>query len=211
MTARSQEVVVVLGFPLIFHNQASNPFSLILNSTVFLDLFRPFEEISGMLLSTRRALVLLSLALGVGLFSCTDDPPPVEPVQPDVSSEPAAPPDSPAPAPAVGGEAVYFAFDDYTLSTEAQQRLQSMGDRLKASQGAVVQIEGHCDERGSIEYNLALGERRAQSVKTYLSQLGVDGSRLSTISYGEEKPAVEGHDESAWAKNRRAEFTVTGE
>jgi peptidoglycan-associated lipoprotein len=80
---------------------------------------------------------------------------------------------------------------------------------MKSTQGAVVQVEGHCDERGSIEYNLALGERRAQSVKNYLTQLGIEASRLSTISYGEEKPAVDGHDEAAWEKNRRAEFTLS--
>jgi peptidoglycan-associated lipoprotein len=84
-----------------------------------------------------------------------------------------------------------------------------MAEAMKASKSAAIQIEGHCDERGTVEYNLALGERRAQSVKNFLSQLGVDGARLSTISYGEEKPVVQGHSEDAWAKNRRAEFVVT--
>ena len=72
-----------------------------------------------------------------------------------------------------------------------------------------MQVEGHTDERGSVEYNLALGQRRAQSAKNYLVQLGVDADSLPTMSYGEEKPAVEGHDESAWSKNRRDEFVVT--
>ena len=72
-----------------------------------------------------------------------------------------------------------------------------------------MQVEGHCDERGTVEYNLALGERRAQSVKSYLVNLGVTDARLSTISYGEEKPASEGHDEGAWVKNRRAAFVLT--
>jgi peptidoglycan-associated lipoprotein len=85
-----------------------------------------------------------------------------------------------------------------------------LAEGLKASKNAVVQIEGHCDERGTVEYNLALGERRAQSVKNFLSQLGVESSRLSTISYGEEKPVVQGHTEDAWLKNRRAEFVITG-
>ena len=80
---------------------------------------------------------------------------------------------------------------------------------MKSSKSAVIQIEGHCDERGTVEYNLALGERRAQSVKNFLTQLGVEGARLSTISYGEEKPVVQGHTEDAWAKNRRAEFVAT--
>jgi peptidoglycan-associated lipoprotein len=84
-----------------------------------------------------------------------------------------------------------------------------MAEGMKANKGAVIQIEGHCDERGTVEYNLALGERRAQSVKNFLTQLGVEAARLSTISYGEEKPVVQGHAEDAWVKNRRAEFVVT--
>jgi peptidoglycan-associated lipoprotein len=104
---------------------------------------------------------------------------------------------------------IYFGFDDYTLSPEAQSTLTAMAEALKANKSAVVQIEGHCDERGTVEYNLALGERRAQSVKNFMAQLGVEGARLSTISYGEEKPVVQGHTEEAWAKNRRAEFVVT--
>ena len=80
---------------------------------------------------------------------------------------------------------------------------------LKQNTGAVVQVEGHCDERGSIEYNLALGQRRAASVKRLPFQMGVDGNRVTTISYGEERPAVEGHNEDAWSKNRRAEFVLS--
>jgi len=79
---------------------------------------------------------------------------------------------------------------------------------MKKNPGAKVQIEGHCDERGTPEYNLALGQRRADSTKKYLVNLGIDGSRLSTISYGEEKPADPGHNEAAWAKNRRAVFDI---
>ncbi len=157
-----------------------------------------------LLKSMKRTLAIVTLLLGVASVSCTDDAPKAqEPVKADAAAEAA-----PAPS-AFSATAVYFGFDDYTLTGEAQSNLQGLGDHLKGNQGAVVQIEGHCDERGSIEYNLALGERRAQSVKNYLVQLGVDAARLSTISYGEEKPAAEGHDEAAWAKNRRAEFTVT--
>ena len=83
---------------------------------------------------------------------------------------------------------------------DAQDTLNRLADKMKGSDSVVVQIEGHCDERGSIEYNIALGERRAFSVKNHLVQLGIDGSRVTTISYGEEKPAVDGHDESAWGK-----------
>ena len=104
---------------------------------------------------------------------------------------------------------VYFAFDDYTLSAETQDQLAGLANYLKQNPGAVVQVEGHCDERGSIEYNLALGQRRASSVKDYLTQMGVEGERVTTISYGEERAAVDGHNEAAWSKNRRAEFVLS--
>jgi peptidoglycan-associated lipoprotein len=163
-----------------------------------------------MLLKSSHTLAALALALGLTVVGCTEDPKPAdEPVQPSTTAEPAPATPPPATTANFTPETVYFAFDDYTLNMDAQQRLQGMADHLKGDQGAVVQIEGHCDERGSIEYNLALGERRAQSVKNYLVQLGVDAGRLSTISYGEEKPATDGHDETAWSKNRRAEFTVS--
>lgn len=160
---------------------------------------------------TLKKLRLLLLALVLGFTACTDDEPEkvAEPVQPAAAPEPAPPP---APAPvAFNAETVYFGYDDYTLSSEAQNKLQGLAQHLGTNKAAVVQVEGHCDERGSIEYNLALGERRAQSVKNYLSQLGVEANRLSTISYGEEKPAVEGHDEAAWAKNRRAQFSISNQ
>lgn len=160
-----------------------------------------------MLLKSKRVLAVMALMLGFAGVGCTDDKPPVEePVKTDTATAPAA--ETPK-VDTFTAQTVYFAFDDYTLNSDAQGRLTGLADHLKQGQTTVVQIEGHCDERGSIEYNLALGERRAQSVKNYLSQLGVDAGRLSTISYGEEKPAVEGHDEAAWAKNRRAEFTLS--
>ena len=155
-----------------------------------------------------KSLAVVALAVGFVTVGCTDDEEAmVDPVEPSVAEEPAPAPD--APSDDFIPETIFFGFDDYTLNVEAEQKLQALGDHLKASQNAVVQVEGHCDERGSIEYNLALGERRAQSVKNYLTSLGVDPARLSTISYGEEKPSLEGHDESAWGQNRRAEFTLT--
>lgn len=166
-----------------------------------------------MLLKTKHTLAAVALFLCAGLVNvgCTDDEAPTEePVKTDTAAaEPPPAPPADTAATAFTPETVYFAFDDYTLNSEAQSKLQGLADHLKKSQGTLVQVEGHCDERGSIEYNLALGERRAQSVKNYLTQLGVEAGRLSTISYGEEKPAAEGHDEGAWAKNRRAEFTVS--
>ncbi len=162
-----------------------------------------------MLLKSKHMLAVATLLFGFATTACTDDEQKTEePVQPTASTEPAPAPEA-APAENFAPQTVFFAFDDYTLSSDAQSQLQGMADHLKKAQEAVVQVEGHCDERGSIEYNLALGERRAQSVKNYLTQLGIDAARLSTISYGEEKPAAEGHDEAAWQKNRRAEFTLT--
>jgi peptidoglycan-associated lipoprotein len=159
-----------------------------------------------------KKLRFLMLALVLGFTACSDDEEKVaEPVQPTAAAQPEpTPPPAPAPV-AFKAEAVFFSYDDYTLNSDTQQRLQGLAQHLSANKAAVVQVEGHCDERGSIEYNLALGERRAQSVKNYLGQLGVEANRLSTISYGEEKPAVEGHDEASWAKNRRAEFSISNQ
>ncbi len=103
---------------------------------------------------------------------------------------------------------VYFDFDQATLTEEAKAILRQNAVWLKNNPEAKVQIEGHCDERGTDEYNLALGDRRAQVVKNYLVSLGIAPTRLATISYGEEYPVDPGHDETAWAKNRRAEFNI---
>lgn len=103
-------------------------------------------------------------------------------------------------------EKVYFEFDDSSLTDEAREVLRSKVRWIRAHPDACIIIEGHCDERGTDEYNLALGSRRAESVKDFLVKAGIDASSLTTISYGEERPAVKGHDPEAWAKNRRAEF-----
>jgi peptidoglycan-associated lipoprotein len=105
-------------------------------------------------------------------------------------------------------ELVLFDYDSSVLMPTAQGRLQSKAAYLKASPNVKVIIEGHCDERGTPEYNLALGERRAEAAKAFLIDLGVSSSRLATISYGEERPFAMGHDESAWSQNRRAHFVV---
>jgi peptidoglycan-associated lipoprotein len=163
-----------------------------------------------MIFKTRKPLAALAMALSLGLIACSEDEKPAqEVVQPTTTEQPATPPETPAPSTAEVTQPIYFAFDDYSLSGDAQSQLNKLGDFLKGGTTTVVQVEGHCDERGSVEYNLALGQRRAQSAKNYLVQLGVDPSRVPTMSYGEEKPAVDGQDESAWAKNRRAEFVVT--
>ena len=103
---------------------------------------------------------------------------------------------------------IYFDFDKSDLRADAREGLQANAGYLKSNSGVAVTIEGNCDERGSNEYNLALGKRRAEAAYKYLVDLGIDGSRMTTVSYGEEKPAVEGHNELAWSKNRRDEFKV---
>jgi peptidoglycan-associated lipoprotein len=105
-------------------------------------------------------------------------------------------------------ENVYFDFDNATLDYQAQELLKQKAMWLRDNPDANVVIEGHCDERGTNAYNLALGERRAESAKTFLVNLGISGMRLTTISYGEEKPVDMGQNEEAWAKNRRAAFVL---
>ncbi|SJZ35495.1 peptidoglycan-associated lipoprotein [Trichlorobacter thiogenes] len=110
---------------------------------------------------------------------------------------------------AVALETVYFDFDKSDLRKDSRDVLSKNAEALlKQVADAKIQVAGHCDERGSDEYNLALGERRAKSVAKYLTTLGVKADRISTISYGKEKPAVQGSDEAAWSKNRRAEFVI---
>jgi peptidoglycan-associated lipoprotein len=104
---------------------------------------------------------------------------------------------------------VYFEFDSFTLDGSAKDALTANADYLKANPTVDVQIEGHCDERGGIQYNLALGERRAKSVKEFLVAMGVEKNRVSVVSYGKEKPAAFGHDEGAWSRNRRGNFVIT--
>lgn len=105
-----------------------------------------------------------------------------------------------------GMERIHFDFDQFTLSAEARQTLGQNAKYLNANEAVQVVIEGHCDDRGSDEYNLALGESRALAAKSYLVSLGISSKRLSVISYGEEKPLDASTGEAAWAQNRRAEF-----
>jgi peptidoglycan-associated lipoprotein len=103
---------------------------------------------------------------------------------------------------------IHFEFNKYRIISEAKPTLEAIAELLKDHPRWKVLIEGHCDERGTNEYNLALGENRALSTKRYLVSLGVAESRFQTISYGEERPVAFGHDEESWAMNRRAEFRV---
>ncbi len=102
---------------------------------------------------------------------------------------------------------VYFAFDSYSLSKDSVAKLEKNAEVIKGTAGVKVRIEGSCDERGTQEYNMALGQKRAQAVCDYLAKMGVPADRLVTVSFGEEKPADPGHDEAAWAKNRRCDFS----
>jgi len=103
---------------------------------------------------------------------------------------------------------VFFGYDKATLSEEAIKTLRLQVEWLKSNPEVKVQIQGHCDERGTREYNLALGEKRANVVKEYLVSRGIDADRIRTISYGKEKPAVFGSNEAAWAQNRRSETVI---
>jgi peptidoglycan-associated lipoprotein len=102
---------------------------------------------------------------------------------------------------------IYFDFDKYDIRSDQREAARADAEKIKTLSGNIV-LEGNCDERGSEEYNLALGERRAASVKRYLVDLGVPSSRLSTVSFGKMRPAVQGHDEAAWKWNRRVDFAA---
>jgi peptidoglycan-associated lipoprotein len=125
------------------------------------------------------------------------------PVEPIMDSQPAK-----TVQPPITLEQIRFAYDQATLSEQARNTLTANATILQLAPELKVSIEGHCDDRGSDEYNLSLGERRAQSVRTYLVSLGIAPQRLKTISYGEEKPLDTANNEMAWAKNRRAEFKL---
>jgi len=164
--------------------------------------------------------MILTFALALGLFlgcggskQVAQETAPAEQAPPEPQPEPAPPPPPPpepepaAPAPLVLSR-VHFDYDKYDLTPTARETLAQNAQGLQNHPAASVVVEGHCDERGTIEYNLALGDKRARAVKDYLASLGVNASQLSTISYGKERPVDPGHGEEAWAQNRRAEFVI---
>lgn len=108
-------------------------------------------------------------------------------------------------------ESIYFEYDKYNLRAEARAALDAKAAFLKKRAEITILIEGHCDERGTVEYNLALGERRAAAAKTYLVDLGISPYRIQTVTYGEEHPVDPGRTEKAWAKNRRCQFAVASD
>jgi peptidoglycan-associated lipoprotein len=148
-----------------------------------------------------------AMALLIGTLGCQttqEAPPPSDTGEWD--DGPTPPPTTRDTTPMSDVKTVYFDFDKSEIRPDARDTLKSNAAMIGKEEGGTVTIEGHCDERGSTEYNLALGERRANAVKRYLVDLGVPSSRLRTVSFGEDRPAVQGHDESAWRYNRRADF-----
>ncbi|MEZ5505451.1 MAG: peptidoglycan-associated lipoprotein Pal [Gammaproteobacteria bacterium] len=113
--------------------------------------------------------------------------------------------------PALQGRVVYFDFDKYDIRYDAEAILSAHAAYLSANPGARVRVEGHADERGTREYNMALGERRAKAAAAYLASKGASSSQIEVISYGEERPSALGHEESSWSQNRRAELQYTSE
>ena len=159
----------------------------------------------------RRAALLISvLALALAGCQTTTDEKDQQAETPPTGSEFGEGPATPAgPSSSITDlETVYFDYDTAALRSDARTALKSNATAIQGNSGwGTVTVEGHCDERGSEEYNLALGDRRAKAVKQYLVDLGVPSSRLRTVSFGEAKPAVQGHNESAWRYNRRSEFS----
>ena len=182
----------------------------------------------------KTALVVLALATVATLAACGKKTPPPPPPPPPAPVAPEAPPPAPPPPPrpevapvvdeyarikAMSAEdieksgllaEVYFDFDKADVRDADRAVLAKNADALKRFDFLRVTVEGHCDERGTVEYNLALGERRAKAAYDYLVSLGVPAERLKTVSYGKEVPACPQSTEDCWQKNRRAHFTVTG-
>ncbi len=150
---------------------------------------------------------------GPSVVSAPPTPPPTPPPTETQVMQPPAPRETTTTTPvqttASPLKDVFFEYDKALLTDEAKGALNEDVAWLKASPQARVTLEGHCDERGTSEYNLGLGDRRAKAAREYLVAAGVDGSRIRTISYGKERPFVLGHDESAWRWNRRAHFVTT--
>jgi peptidoglycan-associated lipoprotein len=179
----------------------------------------------------QRLVVVFAVLAAVTLSACRREAPP-PPAPPPVEEEPGPDLDSlrayedsvrrareaadaeraraaaVADARAILEQRVHFEFDESRITSDAERVLRQKVDVLRASPAVRLRLEGHADERGSVEYNLALGNRRAQSVADFLSQQGIQANRFETTSYGEERPLVNRSDEGAWAQNRRVEFII---
>jgi peptidoglycan-associated lipoprotein len=153
--------------------------------------------------------MIMSLAVLVSFAACAKKP------KPDESATPNAPAadenvmgDSDS-GKAMGLQTVHFPYDSFTLDSEAKSVLKSNAEILKEKTGLKIQIEGHCDQRGGIQYNIALGEKRANATKNYIVDMGVSADRITTISYGKERLVDSATTEAAMAQNRRANFVIT--
>jgi peptidoglycan-associated lipoprotein len=184
-----------------------------------------------------KKLVTITVIVMLAVAACAKKKPPVaRPMPPPVSTAPSSTAPPPPPRPinepvvvppeplrddAIGSKSlddlnrdsplspVFFELDSFDVSQQGQQVLQANAKVLKQFPTWQITIEGHCDERGTAEYNLALGERRALAAKTYLVSLGIPADKVRTVSYGKEFPFDPGHDDNAWSKNRRAHFVIT--
>jgi len=165
-----------------------------------------------MTISLRRlnsALLIAIMAASSTMLSCSKQ------AQPDESAAPTAPSadentlgDSDS-GKAMGLQTVRFPYDSFVLDSDAKSTIKANADILKDKSSVKIQVEGHCDQRGGIQYNIALGEKRANATRKYLMDLGINGDRITTISYGKERPIDSGTSEDAYAKNRRANFVIT--
>jgi len=183
-------------------------------------------------MSQRKAVLVLLLAVGLtfAVAGCKSKAPAIDPVVPPTEERAAPPPPPPPPVEVKADEpppikieehkelsivelnaqgilkTIYFDLDKYDLTETTRATLRQNADWMRGNPGHNIVIEGHCDERGSIEYNLALGERRANAARDYLTSLGIGNTKVRIVSFGEERPAVAGRHEAAWSKNRRGEF-----
>jgi len=168
-------------------------------------------------LNTLLLLVALAGAVAAGCARKAQQTPPTPPPAPPQAAPSTPTPEPPTPpAPETTApqqtrlelEPAFFDFDSYALRDDARAVLDRDAKGLRDDAGTNITIEGHCDERGTVEYNQALGEKRAQAARDYLIAAGIDASRIRVISYGKERPFDTGHDESSWQQNRRAHFVV---
>ncbi len=155
----------------------------------------------------RSAILLVILLVAACKKRAPEDVPTVTLPPAAPASRPPVVEEPPAPAPASLSRA-WFAFDSSALSADAKRAMTENASLLAANPQVRVEIQGHCDERGTTEYNMALGQRRAQAARSYLVSQGVSANRLTTVSYGEERPLRQGSDEGAWGQNRRAELRL---
>lgn len=162
----------------------------------------------------KKLFTLLLISSSLLFTGCGDKPKKGDPSASAVSSEGSAASALEINADSDSGKAgalqtVYFDFNSSVLRSDTRSALESNASFLKENPSVKVIVEGHCDERGSVQYNIALGEKRAKSIKRFLTSMGVESSRVETATYGKERPVAFGHDESAWSQNRRGNFVIS--